>query len=83
MWQKMGTSVDAHTMPACKKILKDLRLEARLSLSKLARKADLDRNTASAAESGRVVQELTVSKIVSVLSRELGRPVKVADVTKG
>lgn len=62
-------------MPVCRPILKQLRLEAKLSQNKLARLADLDRTTVSKAENGVDVNELSVSKLSSALSKALGRTV--------
>lgn len=60
-------------MPKCNGQLKKLRLQARLSQNALARKADLDRTTVSSAERGSEISELTLSKLVTSLSSELGR----------
>jgi len=60
--------------------MKTLRLEARLSQNQLARKADLDRGTIASAESGRKVQDLTLSKISGALSEALGRTVDIDDL---
>jgi transcriptional regulator with XRE-family HTH domain len=69
------------SMPICKPILKQLRLEAKLSQNKLARLADLDRTTVSKAENGVDVNELSVSKLSSALTKALGRTVKDSDLT--
>ena len=61
------------TMPQCNGQLKTLRLQAKLSQNGLARKSELDRTTVSNAERGREVSELTVSKLASALSGELGQ----------
>lgn len=55
-------------------VIKTCRLEAKLSLNHLARLAELDRATVAKAEKGGVVSELTLHKIASALSQELGRP---------
>lgn len=57
--------------------VKNLRLEAGLSQNQLARKANLDRGTVSAAESGKDLQELSISKLERALSEELGRKVAI------
>lgn len=67
-------------MPACTARLRDLRLEAGLSQSKLAQAADLDRTTVSHAEQGLDVSDLTVSKIVKALSVKLGRKVEADEI---
>lgn len=62
-------------MAKCNGQLKILRLQARLSQNGLARKADLDRTTVSNAERGLEVSELTLSKLTSALSAELGQTI--------
>ncbi len=64
----------------CSSELKRLRLKAGLSQNKLAREADLDRNTVSSAESGKWVAELSASKMVQALSRKLGTKLKISDI---
>lgn len=60
--------------------LKQLRLEAGLSQEKLARLADLNRGTIAAAEEGKVVNELTQSKLGKALTKALGRTVKSTEM---
>lgn len=67
-------------MPACKANLRELRLQAGLSQSKLAQAADLDRTTVSHAEQGLEVSDLTISKIVKALSARLDSKVEAADI---
>jgi transcriptional regulator with XRE-family HTH domain len=50
--------------------IKILRLKHRLSQNGLARKSELDRATVSAAENGKSVSDLTLSKIASVFGLE-------------
>ena len=64
----------------CKPGLKALRLKAGFSQNKLAREADLDRNTVSAAESGKPVQELSVSKIIQALNGKLNMELSFDDI---
>lgn len=63
--------------------LKSLRLEAGVSVSKVARYCDLDRGTVAAAEAGKPVAELTGAKIAKGLSSLLSRPVKIEDIFSG
>ena len=62
-------------MPQCNGQLKTMRLQAKLSQNGLARKAELDRTTVSNAERGREVSELTLAKLTSALSIELGQEI--------
>lgn len=62
-------------------MLKELRLRAGFSQNKLAREADLDRNTVAAAEKGKDVQELSIVKIIQVLSRKLDENITIESVT--
>lgn len=63
--------------------IKALRLEARLSLSNLARLSDLDRATVSKAEKGNSVSELSMHKMAAALSQELERPLAPEDLVAG
>lgn len=69
-------------MPQCNAQLKSYRLQAGLSQNKLARKAELDRTTVSNAERGQEVSELTVSKLASALSAELGHEISLDQLSK-
>lgn len=69
-------------MPQCNGQLKTMRLQAKLSQNGLARKADLDRTTVSNAERGLEISELTLSKLTSALSTELGQDVLADRLTK-
>ncbi len=62
------------------KTLKSLRLEAGVSVSKIARHCDLDRGTVATAEAGRPVAELTAVKIAKGLSSLLERRIDVKDI---
>lgn len=63
-----------------KKSLKSLRLEAGVSVSKVARYCDLDRGTVAAAEAGKPVAELTGAKFAKGLSSLLDRAVKIDEI---
>lgn len=69
-------------MPVCNGTVKQLRLEAGLSQNKFARAADLDRTTVSNAERGQDISDLTLSKIRTTLSKELGRDITEAQITR-
>jgi predicted transcriptional regulator len=60
--------------------LEDLRLEARLSVAALSRKAGVDMKTTKRAIDGKPVQKVKVVAIVQVLSEELGKPLKLEDI---
>lgn len=60
--------------------LEDLRLEARLSLGALSRKAGVDMKTLRRAIDGQNVQKLKAFAIVDVLAKELQRPLKLEDI---
>jgi DNA-binding XRE family transcriptional regulator len=60
--------------------LRQLRLEARLSSTKLARLADVDRQTVVRAESGVPVQDVKAYAIVTALGKVLGRDLRLEDV---
>jgi|TARA_R110002094_G_scaffold201460_1_gene172944 DNA-binding XRE family transcriptional regulator len=60
--------------------LKRLRLEAQLSQAGLARLAEIDRGTVAAAEKGKQMHELSVSKICTALSKKLGRRIQEPDI---
>lgn len=68
-------------MPACNALLRELRLEAGLSKSKLAQAADVDRGTVSHAETGNKVSDVTVSRIAKALTHKLGRKVDTSEIT--
>lgn len=61
--------------------LKQLRLEARLSVSQLARLANLDRGTVERAESGHAVQEVKAYAILSTLNNQLGQRYTLDQIT--
>jgi predicted transcriptional regulator len=60
--------------------LEDLRLEARLSVSALARKAGVDLKTVKRAIDGENVQKVKAYAILDALSKELARPLKLEDI---
>jgi hypothetical protein len=60
--------------------LEDLRLEARLSVAALSRKAEVDMKTVKRAIEGQTVQKLKAVSIVDALSKELGRPLKLEEI---
>ncbi len=60
--------------------LTQLRLQARLSVSKLARLADVDRQTVERAENGTAIQDVKAYSIVSALSQQLGYAILLEDV---
>jgi transcriptional regulator with XRE-family HTH domain len=68
-------------MPACNDQLRQLRLEAGLSKSKLAQAADMDRGTVSHAENGNSVSEVTIPRLAKALSIKLGRKVEANEIT--
>jgi Helix-turn-helix. len=61
-------------------MLKDLRLQARLSVSKLARMADIDRQTVVRAELGTPIQDVKAYAIVAALSQQLGRNISMEEI---
>lgn len=60
--------------------LKELRLQSRLSVSKLARMADVDRQTVERAENGTAIQDVKAYAIVTALSQHLGRSLRIEDI---
>lgn len=60
--------------------LKQLRLEARLSIAELSRLANIDRKTVERAEDGKPVQDVKAYAIVSTLAQQLGRSLSVEDI---
>lgn len=66
----------------CSKLLKSLRLEAKLSVNQLAGKAGVDRATVAKAEAGKRVQEMSVVRIVAALSEALNKTISIEDVSK-
>lgn len=60
--------------------LEDLRLEARLSIAALSRKAGIDIKTVRRALDGENIQKLKAVAILDALSQELHRPVNLEDV---
>jgi hypothetical protein len=60
--------------------LEDLRIEARLSIAALSRKAGIDIKTVRRAIDGENVQKLKAVAILDALSQELHRPLKLEDI---
>lgn len=60
--------------------LKQLRLQAHLSVAELSRRASVDRKTVERAEEGRPVQDAKAYAIVEALSKELGQTINLDDV---
>ena len=60
--------------------LKEYRVEANLSLSQLARRANIATATVSRAEDGLPVQELKAIAIARALSEVLGKKLTVHDI---
>lgn len=60
---------------------REVRLEAQLSLNRLAKLSDVDFRTVQNAESGKAVRDVSAAKILSALSKQLGRPIKEKDIT--
>lgn len=60
--------------------LKQLRLEAALSIAELSRYANIDRKTVERAEEGTPIQEAKAAAIVRALSQQLGRDVGLDEV---
>jgi len=67
-------------MPKATAALRHLRFEAKMSQAKLARYADIDRNTLANAESGKQVSEMSIVKIKSALSTALDREISEAEI---
>ena len=59
---------------------RELRLQARLSVNRLARLADVDYKTAQRADEGQPIQQLKAIALVEALSRELDRPITLNDI---
>ncbi len=60
--------------------LKELRIEARLPVSRLARMAEIDKQTILRAEAGEHIRELTAYAILDVLSKRLGRKIDIDQI---
>lgn len=60
--------------------LKELRFEAGLSLSQIARRANVATSTVSRAEQGEPIQELKAVQIARALSELLHRQIEVGDI---
>lgn len=60
--------------------IKELRLQARLSVAQLSRVANVDRKTVERAEEGQPIQDVKAYAIVSALGERLGRSLSLNDV---
>ncbi len=60
--------------------LEELRIEARLSIAALSRKAGLDIKTVRRAIDGETIQKLKAVAILDALSQELHRPLKLEEI---
>ena len=60
--------------------LKDLRLQAHLSVAELSRRANVDRKTVERAEGGQPVQDVKAYAIVEALGNILGKSIKLEEV---
>lgn len=61
--------------------LKQLRLQAHLSIAELSRLANVDRKTVERAEDGTPVQDVKAYSIVEALAKQLGRSISLDDVS--
>ncbi len=59
---------------------REVRFQARLSVNRLARLADVDYKTAQRADEGLPIQQLKAMALVEALSRELGKSIKLDDI---
>jgi hypothetical protein len=59
----------------------EVRLEAQLSLNKLSRVADVDFRTVKKADTGEPIRDVSAAKLLSALSKELGRKVTRKEIT--
>ena len=60
--------------------IKELRLEAGLSIAKLSNLADIDRKTVERAENGLPIRDVQAYKLVSTLAKKLGRELSLDQV---
>lgn len=60
--------------------LKQLRLEAGLSINQLAKLSKLDRQTVDRAEKGEGVRDVKAYALVTALGNQLGRSIKLEEV---
>lgn len=60
-------------------VLEDLRIEAGLSVSELAREAEINRVTVEKAERGEAIRGNVAGKICRVLGEHLGRKITYKD----
>jgi transcriptional regulator with XRE-family HTH domain len=62
------------------KTLKQYRIEARVSISEVARRAGISPVTVGRAEEGKTIQELKAILIADALSQLLGRTITIGDI---
>ena len=67
-------------MPQAKTSTYALRREAKISQGQLARKADLDPGTVSAAENGKNISDNTRLKLAGAFTELLGQEIRPEDV---
>lgn len=60
--------------------LKQMRLQSHLTISELARLANVDRKTVERAEGGQPVLDAKAYAIVEVLAKRLGREINFSEV---
>ena len=60
--------------------LKQLRLEAALSIAELSRLANIDRKTVENAEEGLAVRDAKAAAILRALSQQLSRDIELSEV---
>lgn len=59
---------------------REYRLQAKLSVNRLARLADVDYKTAQRADDGLPIQQLKAIALIEALSRELDKPITLNDI---
>ena len=60
--------------------LKEYRLQARLSIAELARRAGVDQGTVKRAESGHPIQEVKAAAIAQAISQALNQQLSIQDL---
>lgn len=60
--------------------LKELRLQARLSVAELSRLANIDRKTVERAESGKPIQDVKAYALVATLGQQLNRALSLEEI---
>lgn len=77
--KRLATSGDFLVF-VCAEKFQILRGEAQLSLNKLSRASDVDFRTVHNAENGKPIRDVSASKLVSALSKKIGRKITVKDI---